>query len=211
MPWVLNEDGALKARLSGIHLEGHGEVPVRFSTPETESESADYPSIIITRKDVLPAKDREHRGTVSIDYGPEGGVLPGEDDRWGWYAQCPLPYNVDYQVLVRARFQAHTTKLAQIIASERYLPYRFGYLEIPQRNTWASMDLIGGPAFTDSRDDDDMRVFEIHYLVRVFSEMTPWDIDRLTFPDIVDGTVFDAGGKTLAEFETSIDDAEASP
>lgn len=206
MPWILNEDEALKERLSGIHLQGVGDVLVRFTTPENETTPTEYPSITITRAAALPAQDREHRGTVSIDYGPEGGPVPSPTERWGWYAECPLPYNLDYQIVVRTRFQAHQTALTSLLATERYIPYRFGYLEIPQRGVRVSMDVIGGPATRDFRDEDDKRVFETHYLVRVFSEMTPWDINRLNFVDRVDGSIFDRSGKKqLSFFDNSAD------
>lgn len=206
MPWILNEDESLKARLSDIQLPGVGEVPVRFSTPETESDPLEYPSITITRATVYPAKDREHRGTVSVDAGPEGQNVPGPTDRWGWYAECPIPFNLDYQIVARARFQAQQVALTALLATEKYLPHRFGYLEIPQRRVQVSLDVIGGPATHDFRDEDDKRVFETHYLVRVFSEMTPWDIDRLIFPDVVDGTISDVDGKKLLDsFEATAD------
>jgi hypothetical protein len=206
MPWILNEDEALKTRLAGINLQGIGEIPVRFSTPETEAAPMEYPSITITRANISPATDREHRGTVSVDYGPEGAEVPGPDDRWGWYAECPLPYNFDYQIVARSRFQAHQSALTALLATEHYLPYRFGSLEIPQRRVQVSMDVIGGPATHDFRDDDDKRVFETHFLVRVFSELTPWDIDRLTFPDVVDGSVSTLDGKKLlTSYEVTAD------
>ncbi|MEU4534282.1 hypothetical protein AB0G15_05360 [Streptosporangium sp. NPDC023825] len=199
---MLNEDEAILRRLSGIHIPQVGLVQVRFSTPETEAAPMQWPSITITRRDISPAVDREHRGTVSIDYGPEGDELPDSDDRWGWYAECPLPFNFDYEIIVRTRFNAQQAYLIALLGSERYLPRRFGALEIPQRNVRVSMDLIGGPTTNDYRDDDDKRVFEIHYLVRVFSEMTPWDIERRNFPDHVEGTVFDRSGvKQLGYFD----------
>lgn len=194
MPWVLNEDEAILRRLTGIAIPQVGEIQVRFSTPETESDQMEYPSITITRRDISPAVDREHRGTVSVDYGPEGYEIPDADDRWGWYAECPLPFNFDYEIIARTRFNAQQAFLLAALASEDYLPRRFGFLEIPQRGVMVSMDLIGGPTTNDYRDDDDKRVFEIHYLVRVFSEMTPWDIERRNFPDHVVGTVFDVSG-----------------
>lgn len=149
-----------------------------------------YPSITITRVSASPAPDRAHRGVVKIDYGPEGADLPEEGDRWGWYAETPLPYNIDYQVIARTRLQQQQAELASLLGREDRLPALGGYLKLPVMRTIASMDVIGGPVFNDSYDGDRKRIFEIHYVVRVFSEMTPWEIERRDFPDHVIGRIY---------------------
>ena len=205
MPWILNEDAAMKRRLTGLvvsHQDGVIPVPVRFTTPEIESPDMAYPSITITRLQASRAPEREHRGFVKIDYGPEGADLPGPEDRWGWYAEFPIPYNIDYQIEVHTRLQQQQVELAQLLAKEDRLPERGGYLEIPNVDVVASMDVIGGPVFTDGYDDDSKRYFEIRYIVRVFSEMTPWDIKRYNFPDQVVGRIYNrARTRQLGGFE----------
>lgn len=191
MPWLLNEDKAILDRLTGIWIPGdERQVQTRFAFPEPETPDLTFPSIVIERGRAARATDREHRGTTEM-YGPEGESLPGPDDRWGWYAEFPIPYNIDYSVVAQMRLQAHQVALAGLLATERYLPERGGWLSIPPRGVAASMDVVGGPEFDASVDNDGKRIFEIHYLVRVFSELTPWDIQRLTFPDHVGGTIYD--------------------
>src|SRR5690606_16422023 len=181
MPWILNEDSAMKRRLTGLvvsHQDGVIPVPVRFTTPEIESPDMTYPSITITRLQASRAPEREHRGFVKIDYGPEGADLPGPEDRWGWYAEFPIPYNIDYQIEVPAWFQKLVTRLDNEIAYEERLSERGVYLEIPSVNVLATMGVISGPVYTDGRDDDSKRYFEIRYIGPVFSSMSPWDIKR---------------------------------
>src|SRR5690606_3526010 len=142
------------------------------------------------------------RRSSDLDYGPEGADLPGPEDRWGWYAEFPIPYNIDYQIEVHTRLQQQQVELAQLLAKEDRLPERGGYLEIPNVNVVASMDVIGGPVFTDGYDDDNKRYFEIRYIVRVFSEMTPWDIKRYNFPDQIVGRIYNrARTRQLGGFE----------
>lgn len=198
MPWLLNEDEAMLRRLQGIRLPGDDrEIQTRFAFPEPETPELTYPSIVIERARAARASDREHRGTANITYGPEGGELPASDDRWGWYAEFPIPYNIDYSVVCQMRYQAQQVALAGLLATELYLPERGGWLSIPQRGVAVSMDIVGGPEFNASVDNDGKRIFEIHYLVRVCSELTPWEIQRLTFPDHVGGTIYNREGTNL--------------
>jgi hypothetical protein len=191
MPWILNEDSAIKARLTGITIPGLDEpVPVRFSQPEPESPDMTYPSIIITRTGIYRATDREHRGRVRIWYTPEGREQVPDGARWGWYAGYPLPFDLDYQISVYTRTQQDQTVLLGELAREARIPERAGMLYIPQTDTSVTMHLQAGPVFSSKYDREQKRLFEIYYLVRVATEMTPWEIERLTFPDHVNGRLW---------------------
>jgi hypothetical protein len=59
------------------------------------------------------------------------------------------------------------------LATEPYLPYHFGYLNIPQDGTIRTMLLMGGPEIEYGKDKDDKRLFRATYMVRVVSEIVP--------------------------------------
>lgn len=201
MPIVLNEDAALKQKLSGLtvtdeNAPDYGRIVVaRFRTPEYEIGDMTYPAIIIEHGPMTRAKDREMRGPVVLPYVPEGFptaniVVPDPETQstvlWDpndpnvdsdvtlspfYVPDCPVPFNVDYIVTVHCRLQAHLTQLVGILAGIDYLPPRFGYLEVEQDDTVRTLELLGGPEFTQTHDSDGKRIFRAVYSIRVASEL----------------------------------------
>lgn len=184
MPWLRNEDAALKLKLQGLTVtDGNAPtgrpVPVRYRLPQDELANLSYPIIIIEHAGLYPASDREHRGYIQIPYAPEGyarwwsandtTIDPSQSPYFGLF---PMPYNFDYQVTVYSRFMVdHIQPLVAQLATEPRLPAKFGYLNVPQDGTVRSMFLQGGPEFGYGKDEDDKRVFKVTYLIRVFAEL----------------------------------------
>lgn len=178
MPWIYNEDGALKTKLQGLTVDGGTPVAVRFRLPETEVANVTYPMLVIDHVGFSPAHEREHRGFVKLTYAPEG-----QTPWWGdsdtsitladspFYSNYPIPMNLDYQVTLYARKAMHGVTLVPTLATQPYLPPRFGYVIIPQDNTVRSLDLIGGPEPSTVQDQDGKRLFTWTYMVRIFSEI----------------------------------------
>lgn len=85
MPWLLNEDAALKKKLQGLKVDdtnapnGGRPVPVRFRLPETELSDTSFPLIVIEHAGMSRDTEREHRGYIQLPYIPEG-----EDPRGLW-------------------------------------------------------------------------------------------------------------------------------
>jgi hypothetical protein len=189
MPWLLNEDAALKKKLQGLIVHdasatGGRSVPVRYRMPETEPADVSYPIIIIEHDGWLPASEREHRGFVKLPYAPEGyapwwsdtGAAtttfePSDSPYWSFF---PIPFNLDYTIRVLARFQTdHMMPLiAQLAAFDRLHP-KFAFLDVPQDGTKRTLQLLGGPVPNDIYDDNGKRVFQTIYKIRVFSELVP--------------------------------------
>lgn len=172
MPWLLNEDGALKSKLLGLTVGasavvGPINVDVRFTNPEDEFEDVTYPLIMLTQIAVERASEREHRGFVEV------GTLPeGFDPAAGpYFAEYPVPYDIDYQVQLFCRSLQHRTELVSKLARFEYLPERFGFLTIPQDNSVRRLDLMGGPEMGAGRDADGKRLFTATYRVRVSTEL----------------------------------------
>lgn len=203
MPWILNEDGAMKAKFSGLFVTDENTVGTRpvtlvFRMPETELSDMTFPSIVIDPAGISKADDREHRGATNLPYYPEAyvGTVPAEtvdvdgvptDFEPGvdvtlspfYVDDYPIPYNFDYNITVYSRLQQHTSELLGALAMQQYLPHRFGYLEVPEDGTVRSLDVIGGPATTADRDANGKRVFRTSYIVRVTSELTSFQYKQV--------------------------------
>lgn len=184
MPWVFNEDAAMKARLQGLLVQdatapaGGREVGVRFRLADDELANLTYPVIIIEHAGIYPAQERMHSGYVQLPYAPEGmqpfwqpgqPIYPADSP---YYAPVPTPYNFDYQVTVYGRFwAAHVAPLIGTLATLSRLPAKAGRLAVPQDHTTRTMRLLGGPEEGYGQDEDGKKLFKVVYLVRVFSEL----------------------------------------
>lgn len=189
MPWLYSEDAALKAKLQNLQVTdgnapGGRPVPVRFKLPEDELANLSYPIIIIEHIGLYPDPEREHRAASSylIPYAPEGfaqwpyGTGPNgptlDPALSPYYGFFPIPFNFDYKVTLYGRFMTqHVRPLVGTLLTEPYLPYHFGFLQVPQDGTVRSMFLLGGPEFTYAKDEDDKRLFAAVFRIRVFSEL----------------------------------------
>jgi hypothetical protein len=194
MPWLENEDAAVLAKLSGIHVTtpaGPLEVPVRWITPEPETDEMTYPVIVISQGVAKVATDRMSRGFTSFRYLQEGRPMPEADDLWGYFGDRPIPFNVDYQVRVMCRLQEHQVVLAGILAKGNYLPLRGGFINIPAYGVVASLDVIGGPERSNSLDSHGKRLLTTNYVIRVYSEMSPYDPSRYEAVETVSGRIHD--------------------
>jgi hypothetical protein len=202
MPWLLNEDAAIKAKLQGLFVTdanappGGRPVAVRFTVPSYELALMDYPTIAISHGGISRASDREHRGHTYLPYVPEewpndtpardgfpyipDGATSVDPARSPFYTQdWPIPHNIDYQVVAYHRLEQHQTQLTAALAAIDRLPPRFGYLEIPEDGTVRSLDLLGGPEREDAKDSDGKRVFRTHYSVRVYSELPLYAVQNV--------------------------------
>src|SRR5215467_9787661 len=119
MPWLLNEDAALKLKLQGLTVSdatnASRPVPVRFRLPEVEVSTLTFPIIAIEHDGWYPAPERMHSGYTNVPYAPEG-FNPWWDDSGGpanaefdpndspYFGYFPVPYNFDYIITVYTRF-----------------------------------------------------------------------------------------------------------
>ncbi|MFE9834033.1 hypothetical protein ACFYP4_02620 [Streptomyces sp. NPDC005551] len=172
MAWLLNEDTAIKAKLSGLTVESAAledpvSVDVRFTVPEDEYADLTFPLITLTHASIERAPERESRGIIQLQSLPEGM----DSTQGPYFAETPVPYNIDYQVVLYTRSVTHRTLLVATLAMFEYLPERFGFLEIPQDNTVRRLDLLGGPELNAGRDSNNKRLFTATYRVRVSTEL----------------------------------------
>jgi hypothetical protein len=190
MPWLINEDRAVKAKLQGLSVTDANApagrpVPVRYRVPESELAQQTFPLIVIEHAGMEKADEREHRGYVRLPYAPEGTEpwwnpdSPSYDvTKSPYVVEYPIPYDLRYRVIVFTRLAEHDIVLASLIAQRDRLPARFGFLEIPEDGTVRRLDLLGGPEMVDTRDSDGKRLFRREYLISVSSEMLPATVAR---------------------------------
>lgn len=199
IPWLYNEDSAIKARLQGLFvtdanapagnaptplapgvtaLNGGRPVGVRFRLPTDELANLTYPIIIIEHAGIYPAQDRMHDGLQQLPYAPEGYQkwwAPGEEidvTQSPYWSGLITPYNFDYQITLYGRFWgAHIRPLVAQLATIDRLPAKQGSLWIPQDNTYRTMRLLGGPEEGYGLDENGKRLAKVVYRVRVFSEL----------------------------------------
>ncbi|MEW1922264.1 Ig domain-containing protein [Streptomyces sp. NPDC088360] len=188
MPFLLNEDKALKQKLMGLvahdATSGMGrKVVVRYRNPEYELADATYPLVLISHTRISRDEERESRGLVSLHYAPEG-FEPWADmsdpTQSPYLTQMPVPLNIDYQVDVYARKELHLIELTGSMMQFDLLPPRFGYLPVSEDGTVRRLDLLGGPDYSESKDEQGKRLFCASWAIRVSSEAFVHDILTLT-------------------------------
>lgn len=186
MPWLINEDRAVKAKFQGLTVtdanapSGGRPVVVRYRMPESELATQTFPMIVIEHAGVDKADDREHRGSTIIPYAPEGTSIWWDTSvpyfnvaDSPYVAEFPIPYNIRFRILVYAREAWHDIQLASVLAGFDYVPARFGFLDVPENHTVRCLDLLGSAEVTDVRDENGKRLFCREYLISVSSELLP--------------------------------------
>lgn len=200
------ESAALKRKLQGLTVTASNypngqQVPVTFVSPDMEVKNAAFPGIYLSYAGVAKASDREHRGTIKLEYAPPGYaedvLVPVDiDDKdsaatepWSntfdrltspyRVDDVPVPYNLDYNVTVLTRnYQQMFEIIAQLDEIER-IPARFGGLEVPEDGTVRTLDLLGGPDTGTIRDEDGKRLLQSVYSVRVAAELSLYEVQQV--------------------------------
>jgi len=168
MPFILNEDEALKTLLTGITVADSGNsarpVGVYYGQPDKEIRQQSYPYITIDLVGVSEDPTRAHRGYVPLTYTPEG-VDTTNINRINY----PIPVDLIYQVSTWARQPRHDRQLIAALFSPGRLPLRFGQLPIPQDGTNRRVDVLG----FSKRDfiESEKRLFSNVYNIRISSEL----------------------------------------
>jgi hypothetical protein len=176
MPYIINEDQALKSLLAGITVSDSGNptrpVGVWFGQPDVEIRQQSYPYITIELIGISEGFDRAHRGYVDYPYIPEGA--DEEETYAGWY---PIPVNLDYQITTYARQPRHDRQIINALFAPGRLPLRFGLLQIPEDGTVRRVDVLG--FVKRDTTEQDKRLFSNIYNVQVSSEFLPAQLNQL--------------------------------
>ena len=170
MPFILNEEAALKTLLSGNTVSDSGNsarpVGVYYGQPDKEIRQQAYPYITIDLVSVTEDTTRAHRGYVPLTYTPEG-----VDTTNVTHTNFPIPVDLVYQVSTWSRQPRHDRQLIAALYSPGRLPLRFGQLPIPEDGTNRRVDVLG----FSKRDfiESEKRLFNNVYNIRISSELFP--------------------------------------
>jgi len=168
MPFINNEDGALKNLLQGITVSDAGNparpVGVFYGQPDKEIRQQAFPYITIDLISVTEASERVQSGWVKLGYTPEGA-----DPTANYETMYPMAINLDYQITTYARQPRHDRQLLAELFKMGRLPVRFGQLYVPEDGTFRRLDTLG----FSKRDttESDKRLFMNVFTVRVSSEV----------------------------------------
>lgn len=141
MPFIFNEDKALKSLLSGITVSDaknpERTVGVWFGQPDLEIRDQSYPYLTIDLIDIQEDVSRAHRGLVTLPYTPEN-----QDPDLPIVSEVPIPVDLYYQVTSYSRQPIHDRQIIAAILTSR-LAMRFNHLEVPEDNTARRLDFLG--------------------------------------------------------------------
>jgi hypothetical protein len=148
MPFIINEDEALKTLLQGITVSDAGNsarpVGVYYGQPDKDIRQQVYPYITLDLVGIREDTERAHRGAVNLTYTPEG-YTPNlnEDDSINQPIDFPIPVDLIYQVSTWSRQPRHDRQIMAKLFAPGRLPFRFGQLPVPQDGTNRRLDMLG--------------------------------------------------------------------
>jgi len=174
MPFIINEDEALKTLLQGITVSDGGNaarpVAVYYGQPDKDIRQQSYPYITLDLVGVREDTERAHRGWVDLTYTPEG-TTPNlnQDGSINQQVNFPIPVDLIYQVSTWSRQPRHDRQIMAKLFAPGRLPFRFGQLPIPQDGTNRRLDMLG----FSKRDTTEggKRLFSNVYNIRISSEL----------------------------------------
>ena len=172
MPFIINEEAALKSLLTGITVSDSGNsarpVPVFYGQPDKELRQQVYPYITIDLVGISEDNSRAHRGITIIPdatgYTPDGDTTVGSH-----LVNYPIPVDLTYQISTWSRQPRHDRQIIAQLFSYGRLPLRFGQLSIAEDGTNRRLDVLG----FSKRDttEGEKRLFSNVYNIRISAEI----------------------------------------
>ena len=168
--FILNEDYAVKLRLTGITVSDDASnarpVNVWYGQPDRELREQNFPFMTIDLVDIQEGKDRAHRGIVAVD--PDALADPTNTNPVQ-FTDFPIPVNLVYQIQSWSRHPRHDRQILRAMFNE-VLPFKYGLLYVPGDGTQRSMWLTGYQK-ADRTDSNKKRLYRSLFTVVVVSEL----------------------------------------
>lgn len=191
MALLLAEDKAIKNRLQGITVtdlkNASRPVKVWFRDPQKEIRESEFPYITIHFTGMSRDGLREHRNPIEINYIPDGLVLDNDPNTKAT-ADYPIPLNLTYSIVTHARNPMHDRQIHGAMMAATVIPFRYGWLEVDEDNTFRRVDLEGVQS-ADVYDQNGRVIFRKVYNIVVSSEVWVDDIVQTRKVDTVTPTV----------------------
>lgn len=186
--FIFNEDRAMSQKfrnllVSDVNAPDSGRpVTVIWLDADVELENLVFPAIVISNTGITYDAERASAGFFQLPYAPESfptwaTVTNTDVTTSPYFAQTPIPYNINYQIEVLARNNKHATFLTSVLSGPDFLHAKFGYLSVPEDGTVRRMDLASGPERQSIHDGDGKRLFHSVYSVKVSTELLPKEIE----------------------------------
>jgi hypothetical protein len=174
MTFILREDEALKELFQGIEVSDgkstHRPVTVRFTLPDIEIGSMQFPLITIDLIDIVQSKERQTSGFM---YDTDlGGAVVATDNRTYMY-EIPTMWDLYYQITTYARHPLHDRALLNAVLKYK-TPGKYGHLPIPNadKSVYEYRHMFVESFVKRDTIDDGRRLYRNTITVRVMSEMT---------------------------------------
>lgn len=170
--WVLDEDQALKTKLSGFTVTNYADgatipVAVYFRFPDAEEVTRTYPHIAIDLVTINFAAERAHRNyeyilPYSLEQAtpPSGSFLVGDD--------FPLPWDLVYQLAVYSRNPVHDRQL--LLMMYQMFPEEYGSLDMSSIDGTVRRADFVSVVRRDTVDRDNKRLYRNIYTISISSE-----------------------------------------
>ena len=177
MTFLLTEDAALKAHLSGITIVdeklGTRAVQVWFGTPDVELREQKFPFITIDLMDIRIASERQHSGVI---YDRDNAGRAAGNNTQVYSYEYPATYDLVYQVSTWARHPRQDRQIVAQLMSQKF-PNRYGKLglvadvgnEVSYRHMFLDEYL--------KRDgvEDGRRLLRNIFIIRVVTDLPHYD------------------------------------
>lgn len=176
--WVLDEDAALKQKLSGYTVTNYADgkqlpIQVYYRLPDAEEVTRTFPHIAIDLVEINFDPTRAHRAMLfRMNYDLEqatpqtGSILEAYD--------YPLPWSLHYQLAAYSRNPRHDRQLAMMLY--QMFPEQYGSLDMASFDgTVRRADLVD-VVRRDTVDQNQKRLYRNIFTVAVSSEFLLGDV-----------------------------------
>ena len=176
-PFVLAEDSALKAHLSGITVSddksSNRPVKIWYGFPDVEIRDQLFPYITIDLIDIMPANERQTYGLIT-DTDNLGTITP--DANYAYTNQIPVAYDIIYQITSFSRHPRHDRSIIYQLMTK--FPSKYSRLKVftPDGTGFTIRSMfVDGFVKRDTVEGEtgNRRLLRNVYTVRVVSQMTP--------------------------------------
>jgi hypothetical protein len=175
--WLLDEDEALRDKLSGFTAPNYGQPPgpdtakvaVYFRSPDPEIRKRTFPHIAIDLVNIAFDPTRAHHAVgFHIPWIFPLPPAPYPTDSGMTADDYPYPWTLTYQLSTFTRIP-HQDRYLQMMMF-RLFPQQYGHLVVPNDGTIRRADLLGVIRRDIPADQDRKRIYRSIYTIGVSSE-----------------------------------------